>query len=102
MSFMSTIRLTVTPELKEQLDLLRYAYYPALSDAEIAKVTIGVQAVRARRPKRKILDLDYSDPTPKELMRHAEYIFSLDEGDQYDEPFWDETKIKPVKIKNHV
>ena len=96
---MSTIRLTVTPELRKTLDWLRVLEYPTLTDAEILKVVVGQTAVSKRKMAKKV---DYSDPTPKELMRHAEYIFGLDEDDQYDEPFWDETKLKPFKPRTHV
>ena len=102
MSIMNTLRLSLTADLKEGLDLLRSTEYPTLTRAEVAKLAIGREVVRSRRKAKRVSDLDYSDPTPAELMRHAEYIFSLDEGDQYDQPFWDERKLKPFKPRVHV
>ena len=95
---MSTIRLTVTPELKKAIDYLRILEYPTLTDAEIVKVTVGDKVARSKR----VFKYDDSDPTPEEMMRVADYVWSLDEGDQDEEPFWDETKLKPLKIKHHV
>lgn len=82
----------MTPELRETLDWLRVSEYPTLTDAEILKATAGHAAVRKRVTK----EMDYSDPTLEELMRQAEYVFSLDEGDQ-EIPEVDVTKLKPFK-----
>ena len=37
---MNTIRLTVTADLKKEIDYLRMMEYPTLTDAEIVKVTV--------------------------------------------------------------
>ena len=89
---MNTIRLTVTADLKKEIDYLRMMEYPTLTDAEIVKVTVGAQAVKSRRAK-----YDDSNPTVKEMMANTARVWSLDEeGDE--EPFWDESKLKPVKL----
>ncbi len=100
MLFMSTIRLTVTTDLKKEINFLRMMEYPTLTDAEIVKVAVGAQAVRSRR--RTISKYNYSDIGPKELMLQAAKSFELEDGDSDEEPFWDETKLKPIKLKNHV
>lgn len=88
---MSTIRLTVTPELKKAIDYLRMLEYPTLTDAEIVKVAVGTKVAESKKA---------GDLTPEELMKQAEYSFSLDEDDQYEEPFWDESKLKPLNLKD--
>lgn len=100
MFFMSTIRLTVTADLKKEINFLRMMEYPTLTDAEIVKVAVGAQAVRSRKAVKKVVEYDDSDQNLKEMMRHAEYIFSLDENDQYDQPFWNESKLKPIDPKD--
>ena len=89
---MNTIRLTVTADLKKEIDYLRQMEYPTLTDAEIVKVTVGAQAVKSRRSK-----YNDSDPTVKEMMMNTVRVWGLDEeGDE--EPFWDESELKPVKF----
>jgi len=97
---MNTIRLTVTADLKKEIDYLRMMEYPTLTDAEIVKVTVGAQAVRSR--KRTVFKYDDSDPSPKELMLQAAGSFELEDGGVDEEPFWDEAKLKPIKLKNYV
>lgn len=97
---MNTIRLVLNDELSRTLDFLRLAEYPALSNAEILKVAISREAIRAKRTK-KSLSYDDSDPTPKELLFQAAKSFEMeDDGDE--EIFWDESNIKPIKLKNYV
>ena len=99
---MSTIRLTVTSDLKKEIDFLRLMEYPTLTDAEIVKVAVGAQAVKSRR--KRVFDYDDSDPAPEELMLQAARSFELEDGDGDgdEEVFWDETKLKPLKLKNYV
>lgn len=94
---MNTIRLTVTANLKKEIDYLRMMEYPTLTYAEIVKAAVGAQAVKSRKAAKKIIEYDDSDPTMKEMMMNAARVWSLDEeGDE--EPFWDESKLKPVKF----
>jgi hypothetical protein len=95
---MSTIRLTVTPELRKTLDWLRVFEYPTLTDAEILKATAGQAAVRRRRATKEV---DYSDPTPGELMLQTGYVFTADEEDG-DIPEVDLSKLKPINRKDYV
>lgn len=96
---MNTIRLVLNDELSRTLDFLRLAEYPALSNAEILKVAISREAIRAKRTK-KSLSYDDSDLSPKEIMYQASKSFDIDNDD---EPvFWDESNIKPIKLKNYV
>lgn len=96
---MNTIRLVLNDELNRTLDFLRLAEYPALSNAEILKVAISREAVRAKRAK-KSLAYDDSDILPKEIMYQASKSFDIDNDD---EPvFWDETVVKPLKLKSYV
>ena len=93
---MGTVRLVLTGEFGRTMDYLQTALFPSLTRAEIIKVSVGQIAVMAKKSK-KIFDYDYSDPTPKEMMLNTAKIWSLDEdGDE--EPFWDVSKLKPVKF----
>ncbi|KKS32438.1 MAG: hypothetical protein UU93_C0007G0043 [Candidatus Amesbacteria bacterium GW2011_GWA2_42_12] len=92
MSIMNTIRLTVTADLKKEIDYLRMMEYPTLTDAEIVKVTVGAQAVKSRRAK-----YDDSDPSMKAMKANTARVWGLDEEDE-EELFWDESKLKPVKF----
>lgn len=101
MFFMSTIRLTVTSDLEKEINFLRMMEYPTLTDAEIVKVAVGAQAVRSRKATKKaVIDYDDSDPNLKEMFLVAERSFEL--GEEEEEPFWDETKLKPFSLKKHV
>lgn len=90
MSIMNTVRLTMTPDLKKEIDFLRLMEYPTLTDAEIFKVAVGAQAVKSRRSAA-------NEPTPKEMMINTAKMWGLDE-EGYEEPFWDESKLAPVKL----
>ncbi len=92
MSIMNTIRLTVTADLKREIDYLRMMEYPTLTDAEIVKVTVGAQAVKSRRAK-----YNDSDPSMKAMKANTARVWGLDE-EGGEEPFWDESKLKPVKF----
>lgn len=87
---MSTVRLTLTPDLKKEIDFLRLMEYPTLTDAEIFKVAVGAQAVKSRKAVA-------SDPTLKEMMINTAKMWSLDEN-VVEKPFWDESKLMPVKL----
>lgn len=87
---MSTVRLTLTPDLKKEIDYLRLMEYPTLTDAEIFKVAVGAQAVKSRKAAA-------GDPTLKEMMINTAKMWSLDEN-VAEKPFWDETKLTPVKL----
>lgn len=87
---MNTVRLTMTPDLKKEIDFLRLIEYPTLTDAEIFKVAVGAQAVRSRRASG-------NEPTLKEMMINTAKMWSLDE-EGGEEPFWDERKLAPVKL----
>ena len=87
----------VNDKLRSVLDFLRTSAYPALTDAELVKVAISREVVRTR----KISNYDYSDPTPQELLFQAAKSFEMeDEGDEG--VFWDESKLKPLNLKNYV
>lgn len=93
---MNTIRLVINDELRQVLDYMHVSQYPTLTYAEMTKVALSNEAVRIKRAK-KISTYNDSDPTPKEMMLNTAKIWSLDEdGDE--EPFWDESKLKPVKF----
>lgn len=100
MTNMSTIRLTVTSNLKKEIDFLRMMEYPTLTDAEIVKVAVGTAAVKSKR--KRAFDYDDSDPSSKELMLQASRSFELEDADGNEEVFWDETRLKPLKLKNYV
>lgn len=87
---MNTVRLTMTPDLKKEIDFLRLIEYPTLTDAEIFKVAVGAQAVRSRR-------VSGNGPTLKEMMINTAKMWGLDE-ESGEEPFWDESKLAPVKL----
>ncbi|MBI5356413.1 hypothetical protein HZB78_02265 [Candidatus Collierbacteria bacterium] len=87
---MSTVRLTLTPDLKKEIDFLRLMEYPTLTDAEIFKVAVGAQAVKSRR-------FAGGEPTIKEMMINTAKVWNLGEEDG-EEPFWDESKLTPVKF----
>ncbi len=100
---MSTIRLTVTPELKKAIDYLRMLEYPTLTDAEIVKAAVGTKMSEAKKAvKKTVIDYDDSDPTSEELMYNAAKSFELEDEGEGEEPFWDETKLKPIKLKHYV
>ena len=97
---MNTIRLTVTTDLKREIDFLRMMEYPTLTDAEIVKVAVGAQAVKSRKAVKKVVEYDNSDPSLRETLLVAQRSFDL--GEEEEEPFWDETKLKPFVLKKHV
>ncbi len=93
---MSTIRLVVNDELRNSLDFLRLAKYPILTDAELVKVAISHETIRAKKARNNPA-YDDTEPTTREMMINTARVWSLDEdGDE--EPFWDESKLKPVKF----
>lgn len=97
---MSTIRLVVNDELRKTLDFLRLFEYPTLTDAELVKVAISREAVRAKRAK-KVTSYDDSELGPREILLQAARSFEMeDEGDG--EIFWDESQLKPLKLRNYV
>jgi hypothetical protein len=87
---MSTVRLTLTPDLKKEIDFLRLMEYPTLTDAEIFKVAVGAQAVKSRKSFG-------NEPTIKEMMKNTATTWSLGEKGNEDQ-FWDESKLRPVKL----
>jgi hypothetical protein len=96
---MNTVRLALTGEFGRTMDFLQTALFPSLTRAEIIKVSVGQIAVMAKRSK-KVFDYDDSDLTPKEIMYQASKSFDIDNDD---EPvFWDETLVKPLKLKSYV
>ncbi|MEK7121713.1 MAG: hypothetical protein AAB857_03330 [Patescibacteria group bacterium] len=100
MPLMSTIRLVVNDELRKTLDFLRVFEYPTLTDAELVKVAISREVIRAKKT-RETLDYDDSDLNPKELLFQAAKSFEMeDEGEK--EVFWNESNLKPLKLKNYV
>lgn len=100
MSIMNTIRLSVTPDLKKELDFVRLVEYPSLTYAEMLKMAFVEKAARTRQKVRRVDELDYSDPTPEEVMRNTAYVWGLDEEDEEEEVFWDESKLKPINPKD--
>ena len=100
MLFMNTLRLALNPDLKQTLEFLKSVEYPNLTYAEVAKVAIAREATRAKRIMRQ-LRYDDSGVSPKELLLQAEKSFELeDEGKEG--IFWDESKLKPLALKDHV
>ena len=96
---MNTVRLALTGEFGKTMDFLQTALFPSLTRAEIIKVSVGQIAVMAKRTK-KVLNYDDSDVRPDEIMYQASRSFGIDNDD---EPvFWEESAVKPIKIKRYV
>ena len=97
---MGTIRLVVNNELREVLDFLRLSKYPTLTDAELMKVAISGEMVRAKRTNIKSV-YDDSELGLKDLAIQAAKSFEM-ENDGNEQVFWNEKNLKPLNLKNYV
>ena len=95
MAIMNTMRLTLTPDLITTLELIKVNEFVGLDYPEIAKAVLSQKAVTYRKPNVKI---DYSDPTPEEMMLIAARSIELEEAGEEPEPYWEKLKLKPFKF----
>jgi len=84
MQHMNSIRLTVTNNLKREIDFLREKEYPTLTDAEIVKLAVGAQAVLSRR---KMQEYDFSDLSSEEILLQTAKNFEIGSEDKDEEQF---------------
>lgn len=97
---MGTIRLVVNNELREVLDFLRLSTYPTLTDAELVKVAISGEMVRAKRANKKLV-YDDSELGLENLVVQAAKSFEIENGEN-EQIFWNEKNLKPLNLKNYV